>query len=185
MTRKEIIEKLSKIKKLAKEGVAGEMDAARERLFALMDKYGITEDELDENEEPDFFMIDAQNHEQLFVQIYHTFFGTDRPIYDISKMKAGDRKFLSSHGHGDKNATIGFRCTKSELVQIIYMFNSYLSDYKKQYAAFEYAYYHVNGLLPQKTGDVKGKETNADLRQVLELSNGIERHTVNKAIENV
>ena len=185
MTRKEIIEKLGKIKKLAEKGVAGEMEAAHERLIALMDKYGITEDDLEEKEEPILYMIDAENHEQLFVQVYHSFFSVERKVFDISKMKAGDRKFFSKCGHGDKNATIAIECTKSELVQIIYLFKSYLSDYKKQYAAFEYAYYRVNKLLPKKTGDVEGKETDVNLQQVLELSNGIERHTVNKAIENV
>lgn len=185
MTRKEIIEKICKIRELAQKGVAGEMLAANEKLLALMDKYGITEDELEEKEESNLHIIDTKGHDQLFVQVFHTFFGCDRPVHDITKMKTADRKWLSAHGFGDKNATVAIDCTKSEWIQIVFLFQSYLTDYQKQSEAFEYAYYSVNNLLPTPTDSQSGKEVDDDIvNKAMLMSRGIDRHVAHKAIEN-
>lgn len=185
MTRKDLINKILKIRELAEKGVAGEMLAANEKLFALMDKYGITEEELEENEETDLYIVDTEHQDQLFVQVYYTYFDSNRPVRDIRKMKKAYRKWLANHGHGDINATIAIDCTKAEYVQIIYIFQSYLADFKKKYAAFEYAYYSANKLLPKRTEETTGKEVDDEtLLQAAHMSLTIEKHTVNKAIEN-
>lgn len=185
MTRKDIINRIIKICELAEKGVAGEMLNASEKLFALMDKYGITKDELNEKEETNFYLFDTEHHDQLFVQVFHTFFDVKRAVRDVSRMPKKDRRFFAENKLGDANGTLAVECTKAEYVQIVYLFQSFLADYKKQYAAFEYAYYSVNNLLPKATSETQSKDIDKDIvKQAARLTLGVKQHTVNKAIEN-
>lgn len=185
MTRNELIEKLKKIRALAKDGVAGEMSNASKKLNALMKKFGITDQDLAEDETTDFFMIDAREQAQLAVQVIHTFLSPKIAIRDITKMKNGDRKFLADHGHGDRNANIAIDCTRGEYLQILFLYSTYLEDYKKQLAAFEYAYYAANKLLPKASDCQEGKHVDDEVvEQAAQMQLTIRKKELHKAIEN-
>jgi len=101
MTEK--IEKLQKIKELAKRGVAGERQAARRLLAALQNKYGITDSELDaqqvewygftyktkyEKQLLNQVLFQAINKHSLTIKRHKTtlYVETTRPIADVIKV---------------------------------------------------------------------------------------------------
>ncbi len=185
MTRTEIIDKIKKIQALAKEGVAGEMNNAKAKLEKMMRDYGITDQDLEETEKTDFYMIDARKQAQLAVQIIHTFISPKMKIYDIAKMKATDRKWLCSHGHGSFKANIAVDCTRGEYIQILFLYETFIADWDKQFSAFEYAYFSANNLLPKADEtDGKGKDVPDDVvKQAYEMRDTIRKKNVYKALK--
>lgn len=185
MTRNEIIEKLKKVRALANNGTDGEMGNAQARLEELMRKYSITDKDLEEKESVDFYMIDANEQTQLAVQIIHTFFSPKMKIYDIRKMKRRDRKLLFETDHGSSNGNIAIESTKSDFLQIVFLYETYLEDYKKQLAAFEYAYYSANNLLPKAPTDgIEAKEIPDEVvEQAAEMQYNIRKKVVRKALD--
>lgn len=144
MTREEILDKIRKVKTLSESGVEGERESAANRLRLLMEKYGISEDDISEDKpEYNFTYIDDNDLclRQIFIQIIGKVLS--EPGYNIvkkSKMRAAKEIY-------GREVNIGAHCTKSEWLEIMFLYDEYSKDYKKQEEIFLYAYLSKNNLL--------------------------------------
>lgn len=187
MTREDIINKILKVKALAERGTEGEKKNAERMLNDLMQKYNISDSEID-IEKREVYLIDTENPMflQLFVQIYHLNYGRDREILDGSKMKKSLKKEWASYGYGDENGNILIRCTKAEFIEVKMLFELYKEDLKKQFDTFLYAYFMKNDLLVKRTEEDKD-DTDADIEKAIkamQMSNYIDKKEIYKMIEN-
>lgn len=98
--RQKLIEKMLKIKALAEEGKAGEKEAARKKLILLMDKYGLTDDDLNEKK---LYFWKYKRSDKLSQNLLN------QVIYSVV-----GKAQLKYH---ERTPDLGCVCTKSEAVE--------------------------------------------------------------------
>lgn len=116
---------LKKIRALAERGVGGEADNAEEILRRLMEKYGVSEDELDEEERRrhDFEYL-GKEQEKLLRQV-------------VYKVTGGYAYNLVYRASGRKVKTrLGADCTAAEKVEIEFLFDFYTRLWERERDAF-------------------------------------------------
>lgn len=188
MEKDKIIDRIMKVKALAERGTDGERAAAEKLLKELMDKYGITEADID-SEKVEYHLLKTGSEEmfmQLFSQIFHLRFGRHAQIVDIRKMSKKDKKILSDAGLGDKDAEVAFQCTYAQFIEIKAVFDLYKADFIKQLDVFQYAYYQKNDLLIPRDDEMPDS-TEDEIKTALQaarMSMGIEKKKVHKMIES-
>ena len=188
MNKETIIQRIMKVKALADRGTDGERAAAEKLLKELMEKYGITDEDI-ASEKVDFYMIHTGKEDMyrsLFSQIFHLRFGAKKKLYNLMKVTKKDKKVLSDAGFGDKDADLGFDCTKSEFVELKALFEIYKADFDKNLEIFQYAYFQKNDLLCAREED-SPEATEEELeiaRQAEKMSYGIKKKEVHKMIES-
>ena len=116
---------LKKIRALAERGVGGEADNAEEILRRLMEKYGVSEDELDEEERRRHdFEYHGKEQEKLLRQV-------------IFKVTGGYAYNLVYNATGRKVKTrLGADCTAAEKVEIEFLFDFYTRLWERERDAF-------------------------------------------------
>lgn len=115
MKKEKILNKLSKIKKLAEEGFYGESDNAEEILNNLLIKYDIDNDEINDDKiEFKEFRYYGFNGKQLLLQIAYKVIGTNN--FKI-------RKYCYRGSGNCKKILI--ECSKSNYIEINELFNFY------------------------------------------------------------
>ena len=116
---------LKKIRALAERGVGGEADNAEEILRRLMEKYGVSEDELDEEERRRHdFEYHGKEQEKLLRQV-------------VFKVTGGYAYNLVYNVTGRKVKTkLGADCTAAEKVEIEFLFDFYTRLWERERAAF-------------------------------------------------
>ena len=116
---------LKKIRALAERGVGGEADNAEEILRRLMEKYGVSEDELDEEERRRHdFEYHGKEQEKLLRQV-------------VYKVTGGYAYNLVYNATGRKVKTkLGADCTAAEKVEIEFLFDFYTRLWERERAAF-------------------------------------------------
>lgn len=116
---------LKKIRALAERGVGGEADNAEEILRRLMEKYGVSEDELDEEERRRHdFEYHGKEQEKLLRQV-------------VFKVTGGYAYNLVYNATGRKVKTkLGADCTAAEKVEIEFLFDFYTRLWERERAAF-------------------------------------------------
>ena len=116
---------LKKIRALAERGVGGEADNAEEILRRLMEKYGVSEDELDEEERRRHdFEYHGKEQEKLLRQVGF-------------KVTGGYAYNLVYNATGRKVKTkLGADCTAAEKVEIEFLFDFYTRLWERERAAF-------------------------------------------------
>lgn len=116
---------LKKIRALAERGVGGEADNAEEILRRLMEKYGVSEDELDEEERRRHdFEYHGKEQEKLLRQV-------------VYKVTGGYAYNLVYRASGRKVKTrLGADCTAAEKVEIEFLFDFYTRFWERERAAF-------------------------------------------------
>lgn len=120
---------LKKIKALADRGIDGEKGSAEETLRRLMKKYGVTDDELDEETRTRHdFEFHGKEQETLLRQT-------------VYKVTGGGAYSLVYTASGRKVKTkLGADCTPAEKVEIEYLFDFYKRLWEEEKAAFLSAY---------------------------------------------
>lgn len=120
MNKKDLLRKL---KALAEKGVGGEKINARKKLEALMQKNGITEDELDEETAIEcLFNISGIRERRLLMQIIYKVLDSKSNIY-----------IRSDHvGNGRRKRWIGCRATIAQKIEIEFLFDFYKRLYKRE-----------------------------------------------------
>ena len=186
MNRQDIIDRLKKIKALSEKGVGGEKGSAERHLEELMRKYGITEEDLNEEEIAVERFFNACENTALFVQIVCKIFGKKSSLYK-RKIKREYRLYFTNNGElGDVDFTHSVVCTKAEFLEIKFYYETYLADYKKQLDVFFYAYLDKNNLLlPCDENKQPTEEEDKIALNALMMQQGIEKKVINKAIENM
>ena len=116
---------LKKIRALAERGVGGEADNAEEILRRLMEKYGVSEDELDEEERRRHdFEYHGKEQEKLLRQV-------------VYKVTGGYAYNLVYRASGRKVKTrLGAGCTAAEKVEIEFLFDFYTRLWERERDAF-------------------------------------------------
>lgn len=116
---------LKKIRALAERGVGGEADNAEEILRRLMEKYGVSEDELDEEERRRHdFEYHGKEQEKLLRQV-------------VYKVTGGYAYNLVYRASGRKVKTrLGADCTAAEKVEIELLFDFYTRLWERERDAF-------------------------------------------------
>lgn len=116
---------LKKIRALAERGVGGEADNAEEILRRLMEKYGVSEDELDEEERRRHdFEYHGKEQEKLLRQV-------------VYKVTGGYAYNLVYRASGRKVKTrLGEDCTAAEKVEIEFLFDFYTRLWERERDAF-------------------------------------------------
>lgn len=192
MTKQQILDKVLKVKALAERGTEGERANAERMLKELMEKYGISDADI-ESEAVELFVIDVENiiYIQLLVQICNNVIGHDIKIYNLNRDDStvvNAIEELSNRGYGDMSATHAIECTKANFIEIKMMFDLYREDLKKQIDTFMYAYFMKNSLLAKAPEDGKQKEPSKEdlemLKKAMMMEMGIDKKEIHKMIEN-
>ena len=116
---------LKKIRALAERGVGGEADNAEEILRRLMEKYGVSEDELDEEERRRHdFEYHGKEQEKLLRQV----------VYKVTGGYAYNLVYRASGRKVKKR--LGADCTAAEKVEIEFLFDFYTRLWERERDAF-------------------------------------------------
>lgn len=158
----EIPEKIKKVYELVKRGTENERKVAEQKLKVLMEKYNISEDELDEtNVECEWFKYKNKMQRKLLIQITYAVLG-DVPLY----------------GNTLKRRHIGAYCTKAQKIEIEFMLDFYYRAFCEDIDIFMSAFIQKNKIFPPPElvkAEASEGLTEKDLR-MLQIASGLEKH---------
>lgn len=144
MKKEEAIKKLQKLKALADRGVGGESANARKLYEKLMQHYGITDKELEEEEKDIHPLVIREDYlQRLLLQITacHTN-GSCRVLRD--DIPSRERRTIDK-AYG-KDTNVFLECTKLEFIQIMFEYDIYKESLKQSLDAFLLAFFQTNDL---------------------------------------
>lgn len=174
MTQEALLQKIKHVQALAERGERGERDSAHAMLARLMEKYNLTEADL-ENEkiETAWFKYHDELERRILAQI----------IYMVTGKPASGCVGTYS---GRKRKKLGVDCTAAERLEIEANHAFFYEAAKKEMEVFLYAFYSKNGLFPSGVKEKGwGELTPEEKEEVLKASmmaEGMERHTLRKAL---
>ena len=163
---------LKKIRALAERGVDGEKESAEETLRRLMKKYGVTEDELDEETRKRHdFEFHGKEQKKLLRQV-------------VFKVTGGYAYELEYNASGRKVKTrLGADCTPAEKVEIEFLFDFYKSLWEREREAFLSAFIQKHGIFTIRD-DIPPKEISHEEALKMEaLMLGMSNESPVRAIE--
>jgi len=164
MDKKE--ELLKKIKALAERGVGNEKDNASKILKSLMDKYGITDAEInDERVDYHWFKYGTTMEERLINQIIYMVTGQQN-LYT--------HKLLKKH--------TGTKCTVAQSIEIDACASFYKAKLKEDLEVFLRAFVHKNNIFPPDAPQSFATEE-IDL-DMLKMAQGMTKHEYHKMLPN-
>ena len=163
---------LQKLKSLSERGIAGEKENATILLKKLMKKYGITEEELKENEVTTVYIkIKNGIEERLASQLLYAFFN-NAPLYKPHRNKINYYTEL----------------TPAQAIEFKYMFSIYLEDFYRQELIFYRAFINKNKIFPKDSEAKDINEISLEEKKEYLLSQmmlqGIERTQIRKALND-
>ncbi|MEY2702281.1 MAG: hypothetical protein RLY43_914 [Bacteroidota bacterium] len=178
-----ILELAKKLKAMAERGEGAERENAEEKLKALMEKHGITEEDLNDDK-IGYYVFDVKGeNENLYLNLLRQLCGILHiKLYgDLSeKTRKTIRKTLSQNG------THFIETTKYKYIELESMFDFYKEKLSKEYGVFIYAFYLKNDLLA-KAEDLDREPTLEELlryRNAKKMSEGMSENSFKKQIEN-
>lgn len=148
-----------KLIELAKRGVDGEKINAQEMLNRIMEKHGITFEDIEEETKKFFEIRVMKKHERLFCQVLSTIVGNKLKIYNSHKQRY---KLVE--------------LTTAQYIELECKFNFYKKVYDDEMESFFLAFIHVNGLLPNNVdkNDIAKKPLTPE-----------EQNIINKAVQMI
>lgn len=165
---------LKKLKALAndKRGNQNERDTAEKQLQALMDKYNITDQDLDVQEEKcfEFYFKEEWEHKLICQTMYKLF--PNKPVYKQPRKK----RYLYAY------------MTDAEKIEFEIYYPAYKESFKKEFSLFYSAFLAKNHIFPDKppknddAEDVSDKYSRGDLLRISMMAEGIETTRVHKQI---
>lgn len=165
----DINEKIKKVYELVKRGTENEKKVAERKLKLLMEKYNISEEELDDtNVECEFFKYKTEYQKRLVHQIIFTVLG-DVPTYSSPY----------------KKKHIGAYCTKAQKVEIEFMVDFYYRAFCEDLDVFMKAFIHRNGIYPppELVKPLEGDKLTEEDMKMLEMASGLRKHERLKCLE--
>jgi len=174
--RERLMEKIASLKALSERGVGGEKLNAEERLRCLMQKHGISEEEL----------------EDAGVRIYWIAFKTDFErllLHQLAYMHLGSGHSFGCVGMYTNRARkkVGVECTPAQYIEIEADFALYRVAMAEEMEIFYSAFIQKNLLFPPPEL-VKASDSNDDkismekLAKMQAMMKGIKHRTRNKAL---
>ena len=160
---------LQKIKILSERGIDGEKESAEKILAHLMQKYGITEEDLaTEKREMQWFRYHNELQRRLLLQIIYMIMGTD------DMYKTGRHKL------------VGTKCTPFEQLEIEANYEFYKNAMEQELDFFYIAFCRKNCLFPSKEKSIEKAPsdtiTQKDLIKIQAMMEGMEHFTLRKMI---
>lgn len=171
-----IKDKIKKVYDLSIRGVGGEKDQADKILNKLMDKYGLSIEELvDDKPQPKMFHVPNKNCETLLNQIYGYVTNKNKVNYYRSELK---RTYFY------------YDVTVAQGIEIEELYNWHRKQLKKELKKHEEmmvdAYVLKHGLTPASSSDndssIKNKMSHSEIRQILSMMNTLEDVSYYKAL---
>lgn len=173
--RERLLEKLAAVKALADNGVDGERAAAENRLRYMMQKYGISEEDL-ENAGVRLYWIryKTEYERKLLIQLAYKYTGLGHSHGCVGKYTGKRRK------------KVGIDCTPAQYIEIEADFEFYRVALAEEMNLFYDAFVNKNKLFPppELAGDIDDSEE-VDLirlRKIQAIMDGIEYRNRNKAL---
>jgi hypothetical protein len=174
-SKEQMSEKMKGLKALAERGVAGEKEAAQKMLDKLMEKYGISENDIaEEAVELAWFRYQSELEERLIMQI----------IY----MVLGDCDMYRERGKGNRKLKVlGAYCNAAERLEIELNFDFFSKALKEELDIFYKAFANKNKLFPKEGKEREARPedelSKAELLKLALMMEGMDRRTMTKMIE--
>ena len=177
MNRKEeLLERIKAVKALADRGERGEKENAQALLEKLMQKYGVTEADLElEYMETVFFPYHDELERRILIQVI--FSVTGKPPFGCV-----------GGGTGRKRKKCGADCTAAQRLEIEFNHKFFYEAAKKEFEVFLYAFFKKNGIFPPETvvpprdiEDLEEEELQT-LHRAAMMAETMEHYTPRKAI---
>jgi hypothetical protein len=134
------IKLLKKLKALAERGVKGEAENAKDLLYKMLEKHGLTINDIEGEKEHDFYMTIPDTHHKLWYQIVKktrkTINAYNFPLDVVKKNKLEGNKMIV--------------CTTAEFIEIEQTFEHYKSLYEEEMSIFHKAFLSANNLLIER-----------------------------------
>ena len=168
-----LIEKLRKLQTLSERGEGGEAENATKLLYQLMEKHGISLDEIS-NEVPKKQHYNHKGINQKFV-------------LQIIASEIGNFSYYRQTGKG-KKSYLHFTCTDSEFKFIVAKVNYYWKLLKEEQKLFFKAFIHSNDLYTKPSeNDVLKEFTQKEIDEfykIMKMADTIHPKPMHKLIEN-
>ena len=164
-----IIEKLRKIKKLADKGVSGESQNAKLLLKQLMQKYGINDFQIEDNEPQKDYMFHVKNklEETLFFNCMANLFGSESEIMQ------------SGYQYKSRKKDLYFTMKLSEYLLAKEFFDFHVKYFKqtmeKEKRKILKAYIHANNIFDITPQNKETGETEESITEIMEMLSMSER----------
>ena len=169
MNKQDILNRFIKIKALADSGVGGERDNAQRILDELMQRFGITEEDLaSESEDLHFFTISDPSTKSYDWKLLSQLAMLINPDFKIMPINREIRKMLRFHP-GSRLCNIVMTCTRAQFVELTAKYTIYRKGWEENLETFFYAFLQRNGLL------AKANPNNKPTRQQIELAERAQR----------
>lgn len=188
MSKQDIIDRIRKVKRLAEDGIEGEKEAAKARVEELMQRYNITDEDLEEDKEYlRTYFIDGVFCWKLFMQIAIVKFGVKKML-NLNKMRVPreHREVFNTIASG-KKYNVAILCTAAQFIELTAYYEIVQRGLEEQAEAFFFAFLDRNQLLAQASESDKNKEISEKeaemVRRAMLMSRGIDKVVVNKLIE--
>ena len=135
--REELLRRLERVKALAERGVGGEKENAEALLNRLMAKYGISEEDIEDTAERDYFIR------------YHNFWER-KLIVQIAYKHLGNGHCCGTVGtqSGRPHKKICVTCTPAQYIEIETDFEFYKAAWEEELAIFYSAFISKNDIFP-------------------------------------
>ena len=177
MNRKEeLMERIKAVKALADRGVGGENINAQAALEKMMQKYGVTEADLElERVETVFFPYHDELERRILIQV----------IFSVTGKSAFGCVGAVS---GRKRKKYGTDCTAAQRLEIEFNHKFFYEAAKKEFEVFLYAFYMKNrifppdGIAPEQETKELTKEELEEILRAEQMAATMEKYTPRKAI---
>lgn len=177
MNRKEeLLERIKAVKALADRGERGEKENAQAMLEKLMQKYGVTEADLElEQVETVFFPYHDELERRILIQVI--FSVTGKPSFGCV-----------GGGTGRKHKKRGADCTAAQRLEIEFKHDFFYTAAKKEFEVFLCAFINKNGIFPPETivppkdAEDLTEEELRKFRRAAMMAETMEHYTPRKAI---
>lgn len=166
---------LKKLKALAERGQGGEKINAQAKLNALMKKYGITEEELDDNcKQPYEFKCKNDIEEKLLRQT----------IYKVTNERGSAYGFVRTRTGRHIKHLLGCDCTKAQKLEIEFLFDFYKRTFNKDLKTLLDAFIQKHRIFGElKDGEEPQQIDPEELKRLLAMQDGLSNDKPQKQIE--
>lgn len=175
--RERLLEKLEKVKALADRGVGGEKESAERTLAALMARYNVTEEDLEDGKATTHWIRYKTAWERkLLNQLAYMYLGAGHSFGCMGASSGRTRK------------KVGISCTPAQYIEIEADFAFYSAAMEEEMTLFYRAFLNKNNLFPppELAGEPENTDTEPDLEREMKIAAmmaGLDRHTRHKALE--
>lgn len=184
MSRDELLDKIRKIQALAERGVDGERISAEKRLVEIMEKYGISWEEID-NEEKRVIWYSAKGKD--WKMLIKQLLGINKIRFAIIEHtdRSKSAKKIRDYYQPRRAENVLMECTYSKFIEMTTEYEIFQRSFDDHYESFVYAFLDKNNLLAEADADHKlTPEEEKRYDRAIMMKRGIEKAEINKQIES-